>query len=322
MRCIAMLFAMLFFFHFSYAQSFKKKYKGKVGPYPVTLTLIAKDGALTGTYYYERFNEPISVKGYITGKSIEMSGYDLKGNKIDRFIGQYSQFDIHGIWIGEESRSRNSFNFTEVGATFTSPSPSSQIWLFVSSLFIVSTAFVTIYLIRRKGNRKIVEKFVEKIDKNVSEKLNEREKGYAFEKYMTERLSDDFYRLLEWRSDKYYNGRYALSSLKPDLEFERKNTTHVRKIFSVECKYRSKLFNGTIDLGKKWKIVEYKKYSNESNKPVFLALGLGGKASAPEFVYIIPIEKVNDEVIQLNDIAEFRISRQQLYYDPENNTLK
>ena len=67
---------------FSSGQTFKKKYKGAIGPYPVTLILNSAEGTLTGTYYYESFDDPISIRGFISDKNIEFKGFDLKGNQI------------------------------------------------------------------------------------------------------------------------------------------------------------------------------------------------------------------------------------------------
>ena len=302
------------------AQTFRKKYKGTVGNYPVTLTLIASDGKLSGTYYYDRNTEPISVRGIISGKNVEFSGFDLKGNKIDIFIGQYSQFDIHGIWYGEASTDKLPFQLVDTGAQYIMPDYSTT-WLLIGSLILASGILVIVMFVRMNRKKKPIRKLIDNIDSLVQEKFSKRDKEYAFEKFITDRLSADSYRLLEWRSEKNYDEQFAANIAKPDLEFEMKTANHENRKFSIECKYRSRFRNDKIDLGKMNRISDYKKYAESKNRPVFLALGIGGKPSGPDIVYIIPVDKIHSTIINFKELTGFKITGSRLNFDPEHKTL-
>jgi hypothetical protein len=321
MKSLVMACMLLFLSHVTSAQTFKKKYKGNVGPYPVTATLIANNGNLSGTYYYEKFTDPISIRGIVVGKNIEFKGYDLKGNKIDEFIGQYNKFDIIGIWIGENSNKRIPFNLTEE-VVIPYSHVTSNAWVLVSIGLCLFIIFAIVKIYNRKVKQKKVLHWIETIDAKIKDTLSPHDKGYEFEKFLTNCLNDEEYKLLEWRADKYYKGRYPTNNKKPDLEFERKNILHSNKVFSIECKYHPKPDNNKIHLGKKCKVLDYKSYSRIYNKPVFIAIGLGGKPSNPDSLYIVPIDKLNNELINLNEISEFKVSGSKLFYDPDQLTLK
>ena len=102
-----------------------------------------------------------------------------------------------------------------------------------------------------------------------------------------------FWRLLEWRGDKYVNGYRPVSSSAPDLLLEcisNKSSSYVSgDIIAVKCKWRSTVsfFIPKSDAEK------YEKYfrTNKTRYPVkhlFYLFGFGWSRNAPEAVYVIP----------------------------------
>ena len=97
-----------------------------------------------------------------------------------------------------------------------------------------------------------------------------------------------YWRLLEWRGDKYVDGWYPLSNLAPDLVLESVKTGCKEKIIAVECKYRNEDHNFWL---KKEQILNYESFHQDrmSNIDAFYYLfGFGWQEKAPKEIYIIP----------------------------------
>jgi hypothetical protein len=314
-RCGVFLFLLLFPV-LLFSQTFRKKYNGSIGPYPITITLSCKNGDITGTYYYESFDDPISVRGFVIGKSIEFRGFDLRGNMIDQFVGQVNHHDIQGIWIGEGMQKRYPFKLREdVSAGALPAAPASEVNVIgIVLLALVAASLFVLFKIRR--NNQAVNRWIAGLNLRFQSCFAPHKVGFEFEKYMTNKLDPDRYKLLEWRTDK--NKKYSLSTYSPNLVFERRNTTDGDSRFAIECKYCNKFINDKVQLGKE-RLTE--KFRQVANKPLFIALGLGGMPSRPAEVYIVPVDRIQNNTINLNEISGFKISGKTLDYDPKHRTL-
>ncbi len=304
MKYSILLFLLLPYFLFS--QTFRKKYHGNIGPYPITLTLVSKSGNLNGTYYYDSFDDPISIRGYVTGKSIRFHGFDLKGNMIDEFIGQLNKYDIQGIWIGEGMQKKYPFSLKEV---YVPPPPLvrffsiERVLLILLGLIITGAAALYIYIRRTKK----VPRWLNKVELQFMRLFTPQRIGYQFERYMTDRLDPGKYHLVEWRN--FSKKKFKLSTYSPGLVFEFKNAGGERSRFGISCRFFEKAEGDKLLLGK-----ETVKFDRD--KEVFVAVGIGGKPSAPESVYLIPIENVKGNIVSLKDIAGFKIQGATVEYDP------
>lgn len=122
-----------------------------------------------------------------------------------------------------------------------------------------------------------------------------------------------FWRLLEWRGDKYIKGWYALSNLSPDLILEcvsnKENKIYCTgQCIAVECKYRNHRNDFFL---KKEHIVNYEEYvADEKNHicALFYIFGFGWKNDAPEEVYLIPSTAIY-EYDRKSQNVDFKCSR-------------
>lgn len=107
-----------------------------------------------------------------------------------------------------------------------------------------------------------------------------------------------FWKLLEWRGDKYIDGYRPLSSSAPDLLLECISNCstvgyEVGDIIAVECKWRSEK-----GFYLEWSDVKkYEEYiiANEQRYPIkhlFYVFGFGWSCGQPEQVYIIPAKEL------------------------------
>ena len=140
------------------------------------------------------------------------------------------------------------------------------------------------YFKERKKSKYLGDRFEEWVVKN----SNISKDGYSD-------LCDKkiFWRLLDWRGDKYIEGYRPLSSSSPDLLMECVTTTstihEVGYIIAVECKWRSKI-GFYLDIKD---IEKYEGYMNSNllNRPIknlFYVFGFGWCGDSPESVYVVP----------------------------------
>jgi len=114
-------------------------------------------------------------------------------------------------------------------------------------------------------------------------------KGHDFEDYIITLFNAKKFKLLEWRNSKQAsNGAFPLNNSYPDLEFIFVGKKKYK--FAVECKWRDKFQDGKIEWATKNKIKIYIQYQKQQRIPVFIAIGVGGKPSNPQKLFVTPID--------------------------------
>lgn len=149
----------------------------------------------------------------------------------------------------------------------------------------------------------------------------DKKNGDDFEKYIAHKFDKKFFRIKEWTGDKYSKGIYGENSLNPDLLLEIK---YPKTNFAVECKWKKKVYKGGVEFSNPEQLKRYQKYAKEKNTPVFIAIGLGGEASEPEQLFVVPLNELKEPFLYLVQLKRFekRDLSKNFYFDPENLTLK
>lgn len=150
-----------------------------------------------------------------------------------------------------------------------------------------------------------------------------KEKGLAFEKFITQKFDRKYFKLLEWTSDKSHNGVHAEANKHPDLlwQFKLRNETHK---FAVECKYRSHLISNQIEVCSERQLSNYRQYASNNNIPVFVVVGMGGAPEQPNYLYIIPLQKLTKchlHIQELNDFKRYKNIDTNFYYEEHIQNL-
>jgi hypothetical protein len=157
----------------------------------------------------------------------------------------------------------------------------------------------------------VVEENIKKVEiveniKPYNKQNSSKEKGDAFEKYIIEKFNKNYFKVLEWRSDKYHNGISPITSQYPDFEVRYQSKSEMLD-FAMECKWRASF--DSIEIG--WTSIEkleiYKNYELASRIPVFVIFGIGGSPSNPNEVYIIPLKEIKG--IQLSKSFFYKYKR-------------
>jgi len=149
-----------------------------------------------------------------------------------------------------------------------------------------------------------------------------KKKGDDFEKYIAQKFNKKYFTIKEWAGDKYVNGVYANTTTQPDLLLET-NFSQKNRCFSVECKWRQYLYKGGVEFGKEDQFKRYKNYEETKKIPVFLAIGVGGKASAPENLYIVPLKAIKSNFIHITEMKKYEKKIGiAFYYDIKTGELR
>lgn len=129
-------------------------------------------------------------------------------------------------------------------------------------------------------------------------------KGRQFENFIVSMLQDkNRFQLLSWRGDKIFDKTYAEENLLPDLRI-RHALDAAPVTYHLECKYRSMLPDGVLDLTAQ--LGRYRRMTmNIDRSELFFAIGIGGKPSDPEQLYIIPNRMIRrDYIIKIQNFGK------------------
>jgi len=174
-------------------------------------------------------------------------------------------------------------------------------------------------IVQNKSNTDQVQ---EEITQMEGDQLSPEEKGVLFEKFVVKKFSKKYFTIKEWRGDKFVEGVYADSNKLPDMEIELKLHNNIVK-FAVECKWRYRFNKNQFEL-KEYNLKNYREFEKEKNIPVFIVVGIGGKPSLPELMYVIPLKEIKKNIIVRRDMTKYLYEdiKKDFYYDVRNTTLE
>ena len=149
-----------------------------------------------------------------------------------------------------------------------------------------------------------------------------KKSGDDFEKFVVKKFNPKYFNVVEWAGDKYIDGIYADTTLHPDLLMELKLKSG-NEFFYVECKWR-KGFNGEIvQFARMDQFERYKQFEKEKNIPVFITLGIGGKAGNPETMYNLPLRFMDSNSITRQELKQYeKDMSKDFFYVGKANLLK
>lgn len=147
-----------------------------------------------------------------------------------------------------------------------------------------------------------------------------KKKGDDFEKFIVKKFNHKYFKIKQWAGDKYVDGIYSEKTLQPDIivEFNHKNYS---QIVAVECKYRSEVKNDNVEISYKDQLARYKQFEKEEGNDVYIALGIGGKASAPKDLYLIPLKKISSTTVSIQTLEKFKKDVNATFFLNVNNGI-
>lgn len=149
--------------------------------------------------------------------------------------------------------------------------------------------------------------------------LTQEEKMQAFEQWVVERMSKQHHTVKDWRTDR--NARYT-ADVHPDLVLSL-DLGGQEYPFAVECKWRNSLMGAGVDMSQE-QIERYQRFALDRQMPIFLIMGLGGQANAPEELYVIPLNRLENGQLTMSALEPYKQDMKGIgfYYDAFKQTLK
>ena len=198
------------------------------------------------------------------------------------------------------------------------------------ALIIIGLAsiIVGVVVLNKKDNTPVTtpqeKTSVEPIEKEKPKEPSDKEKGIDFEKFVVQKFSKKYFSVAEWTSDKYVNGIYAESNNHPDLTM-RFQFHEINKSFAVECKFRSDYYKDGVEWCKEPQLEKYRKYESDKNLKVFIIIGVGGVASEPAELFIIPLDKIATTFLSKSFLSSYKkdnFKEANFFYEYEKEVLK
>lgn len=170
--------------------------------------------------------------------------------------------------------------------------------------------------------RQIKQDMADSSEESETELIDKNKKaGYDFEKFIVAKFDKKYFSIQNWASDKFTEGRYAEANLHPDIQLTLK-LDGVGYPLAVECKWRSEPSSKFVQFANPDQLKRYQEFETKTGNPVFIALGIGGKPSAPKSLYIIPVQAFQNPVQHLDNLEKYRKDLGKLFfYDQENRIL-
>ena len=189
------------------------------------------------------------------------------------------------------------------------------------SLGVLLIILGTVFLI--KNSNKIGEA-IEAVKKENEIIITEKQRGDDFEKYIAQKFSKNHFTILEWTSDKYIEGMCVMSKTNPDLTLRFK-MKDIEKDFSVECKYKSNYYKSGVEWCSNQQLQNYKTFATDNGIAVFVAIGIGGVATAADDLFIIPLAEISDIFLTKSFLRKYKKNKfkeTNMFYDYKVGRLK
>lgn len=129
-------------------------------------------------------------------------------------------------------------------------------------------------------------------------------KGDVFEEYVSRLFPECEYEILHYTPGKdVLSGRGIKSREYPDFQILHRPTG---KTFWIECKYRSRLYDGKLVWAKDWQLERYKSFQEEHRpEKVYVIVGFGGLPMRPKRMYCFPLDMIDYPALYPTSIKRY-----------------
>jgi hypothetical protein len=146
--------------------------------------------------------------------------------------------------------------------------------------------------------------------------------GDDFEGFVVKKFKKKYFKLKNWAGDKYIDGIYAETTLHPDLLLEFHLKEH-SELFSIECKWRRGFKDAKVTIANKGQVERYQQFALDNKQPVFMALGIGGVASNPADLYMVPINDLTSNTVTQEWLKKYKLPvMENFFYEYKKNQFR
>ena len=344
---------------FSQAQS-PSHFYGTIGEFPIEAELSNQDGKISGWYWYPNKSKKLNLEGHLGKDSVfRLKESNANGALTGVFNGSFSSDYIsRGVWYsGDMSKEFNFvlkldnnvslFTGRKLSAVIDNTTASegilfqnskvkgySKLALWVTILLVIGLIGLALYLYRLRvklkekptaSAEKVIEKEIHYVnDSTEYEKQTSEVKGDMFQRFVIEMFHNKhtFFKWLDAAPDKMYGDLYPEANMRPDLIMRFKNESRgLEAKFAVECKYRAGHKDNLVFIDEHRKLDNYRKFKENEGIETFLVLGFGGNPDSPKNVFVLPIDKVKENM-SLDELQLFENRREYFFYDYNEASLK
>ncbi|QNF31900.1 hypothetical protein HUW51_03870 [Adhaeribacter swui] len=148
-----------------------------------------------------------------------------------------------------------------------------------------------------------------------------KKKGYDFEKYVIRKFDKKQFKLKVWDERNYLESISTETVRQPDLIYQY-TQEGILDSFAVECKWRKQFQDNEIEIATHQQIENYKIFEKKTGLPVFITLGIGGEPASPKQIYIIPLNKIFSNKVDISFLMEFeQVPSRNFIYDSRTKNL-
>lgn len=146
-------------------------------------------------------------------------------------------------------------------------------------------------------------------------------KGYRFENYVATLFPTNQWVIVDKTRD--YSKKFKRtveSDSNPDFTFRH---TATGKLFAVECKFRSYIYKGGVDVGRR-NYENYLAYGRKHNMPVYMVLGVGNSPTHPREMFVVPVDQIRSATpgfILESDLTPYKRDPHKPFFYSEANGL-
>lgn len=116
-------------------------------------------------------------------------------------------------------------------------------------------------------------------------------------------------------TSKHFN-RKVESDQNPDITMRYITT---KELFSIECKFRSSLYDDKVNWARNDQIINYLSYAAKTGRPTFVVIGLGGSPDNPNRMFCIPIAEAKYPDLFISMLRNYeRIPSQKFFWKNGN----
>ena len=146
--------------------------------------------------------------------------------------------------------------------------------------------------------------------------------GLDFEKFVVQKFDKKFFKIRNWAGDKFVDGRYADTTTQPDIQLSLILRGQSYPL-AVECKWRSEPKGDFIRFANDGQLERYKAFEKQENYPVFIVLGVGGKAASPAELYVLPVDELEKPFLHKSMLKKYHKNiDSNFYFDEDLNVLR
>jgi hypothetical protein len=130
------------------------------------------------------------------------------------------------------------------------------------------------------------------------------QEGYDFEEFIVKKFNQKYFSIKLWGGVNYQIGDYSENTQKPNLIVEYAYKGY-KRLIAIECNWQNEYYEGGIEFSNYKQLESYKKFEQDEQIDVYIALGVGGEDSKPQTLYLMPLKWLKQPFVSRKDLMKY-----------------